>query len=154
MNTISFIKTISNVSFGPTKESYLVPLSIVFPPHTEGVFVDAEDENFPMVEEIILQNEKFKSDFTKAPEGEPEICETAMKETDLLELRAKYDIFARIELVPAGWDVVLVHCLGYCTFYTYPFMLATLFSFFHWWRSFVIFIAFARLISHCISISS
>lgn len=90
------------------------------PPHNDGADIVVEDESFPTVEEIIPHNEKARSDFSKSPADEFEPVESEMGVAALAELRAKFNIPAYIDLIPAGRDAVQVHRPGYCVFYAYP----------------------------------
>lgn len=112
----------SNIPSESSEGSDVVPLLIVFPPHAKNIHIAiAEDGGFPTVEDIVPHKLDNRSDFSKLLEADPRTFKSVMKEADLVELKAKYGLPHHIELIPAGWNKVQVHCLGYCAFYAYPF---------------------------------
>lgn len=60
-----FHGNMANVPAGPHEENYPVPLATVFPHHARGVSVAIEDEEFPMVEEIVPRSGKIRCNFSK-----------------------------------------------------------------------------------------
>ncbi|XP_070049238.1 uncharacterized protein [Nicotiana tomentosiformis] len=84
------------------------PLAVLIPPHADRISIATEEENFPMVEEIVSRTEKTRSDFSKMPEDDPEVPESMMKEIDLAEFKARFKIPAHIDLIPAGRDVTVI----------------------------------------------
>lgn len=99
----------------------------------EGVEV-VEGEGFPTVDEVVPRRGKTRTNFNSLFENELEPVPSIMDDAVITTLNAKWGILDHIKTVPAGKDIVHLHCPSYCAFYAYPFIIGTRSPFLlRWW---------------------